>query len=201
MYCWLLLHISPSDLWLVMYSRVTHVIVFYALICIFLKLYIHVNDVWFDTCCMKTLVRISCAVFGEMRQESAQRRVSWECCFLLAGAMETSGVSHTSASVSLLCVIPPRDTFLPLHTLLILSTLSSAGVDFLILHFTATCIHSSISLILHHLLCCCFFLSFYVVSLFLTVFLSCTLLDFSIRCIRVLWGFTACRALPCISEE
>ncbi len=62
MYCWLLLHISPSDLWLVMYSRVTHVIVFYALICIFLKLYIHVNDVWFDTCCMKTLVRISCAV-------------------------------------------------------------------------------------------------------------------------------------------
>ncbi len=97
--------------------------------------------------------------------------------FLLAGAMETSGVSHTSASVALLCVIPPRATFLPLHTLLILSTLSSAGVDFLILHFTATCTHSSISLILHHLLCC-FFLSFYVVSL--TVFLSCTLQ--SIKC-------------------
>ncbi len=86
--------------------------------------------------------------------------------FLLPGAMETSGVSHTSASVSLLCVIPPRDTFLPLHTLLILSTLSSAGVDFLILHFTATCIHSSISLILHHLLCCwCFSLFLCCISL------------------------------------
>ncbi len=64
-------------------------------------------------------------------------------------------------------------------------------------HFTATCIHSSILLILHHLLCCCCFfsLSFYVVPLFLTDFLSCTLLDFSIHCFWVLWGFTACRAL------
>lgn len=80
----------------------------------------------------------------------------------------------------------PRNTFLPLHTLHILSALSSARLCWhssllQTTYFSATCIafFNIVNLASSPLLLLMLFPSFYImVSLFLTDFLSCTLLDF-----------------------